>query len=134
MLQLVPLNEPVHAVCAELEWERFLVTFKVLDGFLGRGLLQAFEALLTLELTLQHGVKEGTTDFDKSLQLYRTVAGVSLLVCSAFYIIGGILCFGRIRKARYKREAERLRVQEDLAETERKRNELRGLLAMYSNE
>lgn len=29
MLQLVPLNEPVHAVCAELEWERFLVTFKV---------------------------------------------------------------------------------------------------------
>lgn len=71
---------------------------QVLDGFLGRGLLQAFEALLTLELTLQHGVKEGTTDFDKSLQLYRTVAGVSLLVCSAFYIIGGILCFGRIRK------------------------------------
>ena len=141
-LQLVPLNLPVLAVCAELEWERFLVTFKVklhvhpdlafrlwqfaiyastflrrkvhlsaafvykdclcplqiLDGFLGRGLLQAFEALLTLELTLQHGVKEGTTDFDKSLQLYRTVAGVSLLVCSAFYIIGGILCFGRIRK------------------------------------
>lgn len=71
---------------------------QVLDGFLGRGLMQAFEALLTLELTLQHGVKEGTTDFDKSLQLYRTVAGVSLLVCSAFYIIGGILCFGRIRK------------------------------------
>lgn len=142
MLKLVPFNLPVLAVCAELEWERFLVTFKVklhahcnlacrlwqfaiyasislrgkahlpaafvdtgclcslqvLDGFLGRGLLQAFEALLTLELTLQHGVKEGTTDFDKSLQLYRTVAGVSLLVCSAFYIIGGILCFGRIRK------------------------------------
>lgn len=134
MLQLMPLKKPVLAVCAELEWERFLVIFKVLDGFLGRGLLQAFEALLTLELTLQHGVKEGTTDFDKSLQLYRTVAGVSLLVCSAFYIIGGILCFGRIRKARYKREAERLRVQEDLAETERKRTELRGLLAMYSNE
>ena len=144
MLQLMPLKKPVLAVCAELEWERFLVIFKVnfvstvtssllgdtggcaiyasislrgnvhlstalvdrgcfypvqvLDGFLGRGLLQAFEALLTLELTLQHGVKEGTTDFDKSLQLYRTVAGVSLLVCSAFYIIGGILCFGRIRK------------------------------------
>ena len=61
-------------------------------------MLQAFEALLTLELTIQHGVKEGSTDFDKSLQLYRTVAGVSLLVCSAFYIIGGVLCFGRIRK------------------------------------
>lgn len=134
VLRLYGVGFAMILVCAELEWERFLVIFKVLDGFLGRGLLQAFEALLTLELTLQHGVKEGTTDFDKSLQLYRTVAGVSLLVCSAFYIIGGILCFGRIRKARYKREAERLRVQEDLAETERKRTELRGLLAMYSNE
>ena len=36
--------------------------------------------------------------------------------------------------ARYKREAERMKVQEDLAETERKRTELRGLLAMYLNE
>ena len=36
--------------------------------------------------------------------------------------------------ARYKREAERLKVEEDLAETERKRTELRGLLAMYSNQ
>lgn len=87
-------------VCAELEWERFLTTFKMLDGFFGRGLLQAFEALLTLELTLQHGIKEGTSDFHKSLQLYRGVAGVSLLVCSGFYILGGLLCFGRMRKGR----------------------------------
>ena len=36
--------------------------------------------------------------------------------------------------ARYKREAERMKVQEDLAEIERKRTELRGLLAMYSNQ
>lgn len=71
----------------------------MLDGFLGRGLLQAFEALLTLELTVEHaGVKEGSSDFDRSLQLYRTVAGVSLLACSFFYILGGILCFGRFRK------------------------------------
>ena len=39
-----------------------------------------------------------------------------------------------IDAARYKRDAERLKVQEDLAETERKRTELRGLLAMYSNQ
>lgn len=39
-----------------------------------------------------------------------------------------------IAAARYKREAERLKVQEDLAETERRRTELRGLLAMYSNQ
>ena len=36
--------------------------------------------------------------------------------------------------ARGKREAERLRVQEDLAETERRGAELRGLLAMYPDE
>ena len=70
----------------------------MLDGFLGRGLLQAFEALLTLELTIQHGVKQGSSDFHRSLQLYRTVAGVSLLTCSSFYILGGLLCFGRLRK------------------------------------
>lgn len=70
----------------------------MLDGFFGRGLLQAFEALLTLELTVQHGIKDGTSDFHKSLQLYRAIAGVSLLVCSSFYILGGMLCFGRIRK------------------------------------
>ena len=33
-----------------------------------------------------------------------------------------------------KREAERLRVQDDLAEVERRGTELRGLLAMYSDE
>lgn len=49
-------------------------------------------------------------------------------------------CYGKDSKAsmidaaRYKREAERLKVQEDLAETEKKRTELRGLLAMYSNQ
>lgn len=134
ILRLYGVGFAVILVCAEMEWERFLLTFKVLDGFLGRGLLQAFEALLTLELTVEHGVKEGTSDFDRSLQLYRTVAGVSLLACSSFYILGGVLCFGRVRKARYKREAERLKVQEDLAETERRRTELRGLLAMYSNQ
>ncbi|KAA6419561.1 MAG: hypothetical protein FRX49_10486 [Trebouxia sp. A1-2] len=116
MLQLVPLNEPVHAVCAELEWERFLVTFKVLDGFLGRGLLQAFEALLTLKADTPGMSVKGRDDrLGTSLcKLYRTLR--------------------EFPAARYKREAERLRVQEDLAETERKRNELRGLLAMYSNE
>ena len=88
----------MFAVCAEIEWEGFLTMFKILDGFLGRGLLQAFEALLTLELTVQHGVREGSSDFHKSLQLYRTVAGASLLICSAFYVLGGLLCFGSIRK------------------------------------
>lgn len=39
-----------------------------------------------------------------------------------------------ITAARYKREAERLKVQEDLEETEKRRTELRGLLAMYSNQ
>lgn len=63
-------------------------------------MLQAFEALLTLELTVEHGVKEGHSDFDRSLQLYRTVAGVSLLACSCFYILGGVLCFGRVQKGR----------------------------------
>lgn len=38
------------------------------------------------------------------------------------------------RAAHGKREAERLRVQDDLAEVEKRGTELRGLLAMYSHE
>ena len=52
-----------------------------------------FGAVLTLELS--RSTAPGQTDFHKSLRLYRVVAGISLLVCSGLYILGGILCWGR---------------------------------------
>ena len=96
------LHDSVHA--AETEWEYFLSNVRILDSWLGRGFFQMFEAVLTLELSRL--TAQGKTDFHKSLQLYRIVAGVSLLVCSALYILGGIFCWGRSKaKGRSLREA-----------------------------
>ena len=96
------LHSTLHA--AETEWEYFLSNVRILDSWLGRGFFQMFEAVLTLELSRL--TAQGKTDFHKSLQLYRIVAGVSLLVCSALYILGGIFCWGRSKaKGRLLRQA-----------------------------
>ena len=68
---------------------------RVLDGWLPRGFLQLFEAVLTLELS--GSTAQGETDLHKSLRLYRLLAGISLVVCSGLYILGGVLCCGRNR-------------------------------------
>lgn len=81
------------ASSAETEWEYFLANVRILDSWLLRGLFQMFGAVLTLELS--RSTAPGQSDFHKSLRLYRVVAGVSLLVCSGLYILGGILCWGR---------------------------------------
>lgn len=86
-----------RAYAAETEFEFFLSSLRLLDNWLARGFFQLFEAVLTLELS--RSTAQGTTDFHRSLRLYRIVAGTSLLACSALYILGGILCWGR-HKAR----------------------------------
>lgn len=37
-------------------------------------------------------------DFHKSLELYRTIAAMALLCCGTVYFLGGILCFGLIKR------------------------------------
>ena len=107
-------------VLTETEWERFAVAFPVLENWLGRGgsqgfsivvllckqlpytasvvgFLQVFEALLTLELT-SVAATLGDTDLHKSLQLYRSVSGFSLLGCGALYVCTGVLCCHTARR------------------------------------
>ncbi|KAK9831487.1 hypothetical protein WJX81_001223 [Elliptochloris bilobata] len=74
------------------------------------------------------------TDFHKSLRLYRAVAGVSLLTCAAVYVTAGLLCLGRLKRARSRREAERAKVTGEMAALEAKRRELEGLLATYATD
>ena len=68
------------------------------------------------------------TDFQKSLQLYRTVASLSLVACAALYCLGGIFCFGAIRKVRQRREDEILHASTEIEDLERRRRELERLL------
>ena len=37
-------------------------------------------------------------DFDRSLELYRSVAGLCMLCCAIFYVCGGLLCFGALKQ------------------------------------
>lgn len=131
-LRIYGISFAVLIMLTETEWEYFLSQFRVLDSWLGRGGFQMFEAVLTLELS--RSTAPGQSDFHKSLRLYRVVAGISLLVCSGLYMLGGVLCWGRHKaKVRYQREAEKQRVLEDLEALDSKRQELKGLLAVYSN-
>ena len=46
--------------------------------------MQAFLSVLTLQLV----TSDGDSDFDKSVRLYRTVAGMCMLGCAGFYVLG----------------------------------------------
>ena len=52
-------------ILTETEWDRFLSLFRALDGWVIRGLLQLFEAGLTLELARA----AGASDFHRSTQV-----------------------------------------------------------------
>ncbi|KAG2423959.1 hypothetical protein HXX76_014900 [Chlamydomonas incerta] len=117
-------------VLVETEVEWLLQFCRALEFWFARGLCQAFLAIMTLELV--HS--SGNSDFDKSVRLYRTVSGMCLLGCSGFYMLGGLLCLGTLRNARYKRFTERLKVERDLESLEKQREELSRLLATYSKE
>lgn len=79
---------------AETEWERFLALAPVLDHWVGRSAVMVFESCLTY----REAYPSGSTDFHKSLALYRSAASASLLACGAVYFLGGVLCIGAIRK------------------------------------
>jgi len=49
--------------------------------------------------------------------------------CGSVYFLGGILCFGLVRRARMRRERERVQAEADLLELDKKREALQGLLA-----
>ena len=64
----------------------------------------------------------------------RQVAAYCLLACAALYMLGGLLCLSILRKARYRKQAERLRVEADLEALERQQEELRAVLASFSKD
>mmetsp|Transcript_20645 Transcript_20645/g.62199 ORF Transcript_20645/g.62199 Transcript_20645/m.62199 type:complete len:224 (+) Transcript_20645:367-1038(+) len=117
----------------EIEWERILLLIRFTEYWVGRSILQIFTALLTFKMASAAGkdCREATgkdCDFHKSLELYRTIAAMALLCCGTVYFLGGILCFGLIKRSRSNRERKRAQAQRDLDELESKRDQLRNLL------
>ena len=53
-----------------------------------------------LQLSTLHDLRTGQDcDFHQSLELYRFVSAMALLACGSIYFLGGILCFGLIKRS-----------------------------------
>ncbi|EFN53987.1 hypothetical protein CHLNCDRAFT_135951 [Chlorella variabilis] len=107
-------------VLVETEWHRFMHLVPLLDAWLGRGILHIFEATLTF----REAYPSGTTDFHKSLELYRSAASLSLLVCGSVYILGAVTCIGVIKNAKQRQEQQVQRAEAELERMERRKKEL----------
>eukprot|EP01026_Neomeris_dumetosa_P001785 TRINITY_DN1045_c0_g1_i1.p1 TRINITY_DN1045_c0_g1~~TRINITY_DN1045_c0_g1_i1.p1 ORF type:complete len:208 (-),score=10.58 TRINITY_DN1045_c0_g1_i1:411-1034(-) len=122
-------------VLIETEWQWFISFFRLVEVWIFRGILYIYFAVLTLYLAMpSYGGSKRMTDFDKSLRLYRSIAGYALLACGGFYLIGGALCFQVLKRHRHRRVRERDRVLKDLEDLDRQREELIRLHSVYSAE
>uniref|UniRef100_A0A166GPQ8 Uncharacterized protein n=2 Tax=Daucus carota subsp. sativus TaxID=79200 RepID=A0A166GPQ8_DAUCS len=94
---------------------------KVLEYWVGRGMLQIFVAVMT------RAFPEISTN-RKDLLLLQNVASYMLLACGVVYVVSGLLCIGHLKRARQKKEVSAEQAIKDLEELERRREELEALL------
>ncbi|PQP96055.1 uncharacterized protein Pyn_09664 [Prunus yedoensis var. nudiflora] len=111
----------IVVVVAETEWAFFIKFWKVLEYWVGRGMLQVFVAVMTRAFPDDTGTR-------KTLVLLQNIASYMLLACGGVYIISGILCIGFLKRARQKTEISREQAVKDLEDLERRREELEHLL------
>ncbi|KAJ7529174.1 hypothetical protein O6H91_15G036500 [Diphasiastrum complanatum] len=88
---------------AETEWTWIVKFSRVLEYWVGRGMLQIFVAVMTKALS--HEQKEKRIEI-----LLSDAASWMLLACGVLYVTAGILCIGhfkesRIRKAQWREQA-----------------------------
>lgn len=125
LVRLFGLALSLLCVLLESEWRFVFKLAPLMEMWLARGLAYLFLASLTFREAYP---AEEMTDFQKSLQLYRTVASLSLAICAGVYCLGGVCCVGAIRKMRQRREDEMLHAEGEIEELERRRRELQRLL------
>lgn len=111
----------LFVVVAETEWERIQKFWRILEFWVGRGMLQIFVAVMTRALS------EATSE-KTYIILLREIASYMLLSCGVIYIIAGLLCCGRLKRSRLSKVVSREQAAKDLEELERRREELRSLL------
>lgn len=105
---------------AETEWSFIIKFSKVLEYWLGRGMLQIFVAVMT---------RAFLDDSDQEdLVLLQNIASYMLLACGVVYCLSGVLCIGFLKRARQKKKISRDQARNDLEELERRREELEALL------
>jgi len=108
-------------VVAETEWVPILRFWKVLDYWVGRGLLQVFVASLTYVLARASGET-------KAEGLLHEIASWWLLCCGIVYVVAGLLCLGTLKRNRLHKGDWREQAKKDLEEVHRRREELEAQL------
>ncbi|KAK0589847.1 hypothetical protein LWI29_019257 [Acer saccharum] len=108
-------------VVAETEWEFVIKFWKVLEYWVGRGMLQIFVAVMTMAFP-------SYSEEETVLVLLRNIASYMLLGCGLVYVISGILCIGCLKRARQQKQITRDQAIKDLEEMEQRREELEQLL------
>ncbi|EFJ18529.1 hypothetical protein SELMODRAFT_178191 [Selaginella moellendorffii] len=107
---------------AETEWEFFLKFWRVLEYWVGRGMLQIFVAVMTQALSDEHK--------DRAYQVvFSEVASGMLLGCGAVYVVAGLLCIRKFKRSRIEKSKGREKAAKDLEELEKRRGELQALLS-----
>ncbi|XP_051146864.1 uncharacterized protein LOC127262284 isoform X1 [Andrographis paniculata] len=112
----------IFVVVAETEWEFVMKFWKVLEYWVGRGMLQIFVAVMT------RAYPEYLRDGSQDLFLLQSIGSYLLIACGVVYVISGVLCIGMVKRARQKKELSRDQAIKDLEELERRREELESLL------
>ncbi|KAF5448431.1 hypothetical protein F2P56_028967 [Juglans regia] len=94
-------------VLAETEWGFILKFSKVLEYWVGRGMLQIFVAVMTRAFPDYTGVQ-------KALVLLQNISSYMLLACGVVYIVSGLLCMGHLKRVRQQQETTRDQAVKDL--------------------
>ncbi|CAL5183244.1 unnamed protein product [Lathyrus oleraceus] len=111
----------VFAVLAETEWSFIMKFWQILEYWAARGMLQIFVAVMTRAFPDYNGER-------KDLVILQNIACYLLISCGLVYVVSGILCVGFLKRHLQKKEITREQAAKDLAELERRREELESLL------
>ncbi|KFK29985.1 hypothetical protein AALP_AA7G202700 [Arabis alpina] len=114
-------------VLAETEWSFIIKFSKVLEYWVGRGMLQIFAAVMTRSFPDYMSQR-------KDLLLLQNIASYMLLSCGFIYVICGVLCIGFLKRARQKKEVSREQAVKDLEEMNRRKEELEQLLLEHRSQ
>ena len=74
-----------------------------MEFWVAKGLFQLYLSCLTY--TIVHTAS--TSDFSRSVMLYRTLSSAVMAAMGCFYILSGALCFGQLRRARMRKARRR---------------------------